>query len=102
MRALLSYYVPAKFVTAKCEVTFLHFDVCRSDEIYMRYCPHGIISYYHLIISHHNALGDFGNFNYYIRTCFSSDEDVTKLDFNDFLNIFIVRTHYLSIYLFLY
>ena len=34
---------------------------------------------------------------------FIFDEYVTKLNFNDFLNIFIVRTHYLSIYyLFLY
>ena len=69
---------------------------------YMRYCPHGIISYYHLIISHHNALGDFENLNYYIRTCFPSDEDVTKLNFNDFLHIFIVRTYYLFISLLMY
>ena len=65
---------------------------------------HIIHHHYHLFISHyrHIALGDFGNLNYYICTWFIFDEDVTKLNFNDFLNIFIVRTNYSSIYLFLY
>ena len=57
-----------------------------------------------IFISHHRhiSLGDFGNLNHHIRTCFIFDEYVTKLNFNDFLYIFIVRTHYLSIYLFIY
>ena len=64
-----------------CSVVFGYYFISLSSYHIIHHHYHN----YHLIISHHHAHGYFENLNYYIRTYFFFDEELTKLNFNDFL-----------------